>query len=58
MFEKKEVYEVSPDETRPGRFLLTLKNSGTTTEVEVSDESVEDEEDDDTKHYIQGRYNG
>lgn len=42
IFEKKEIFDISSDDTNPGHFVLTLKNTGSTVEEDVDDlEGVE-----------------
>lgn len=44
IFEKKEIFDISSDDTNSGRFILTLKNTGNTVEEDVDDvEGVETE---------------
>lgn len=43
IFEKKEIFDISSDDANPGRFVLTLKSAGNTTEDEM-DITDEDEE--------------
>lgn len=42
IFEKKEIFDIFSDDTNPGHFVLTLKNTGSTVEEDVDDlEGVE-----------------
>lgn len=44
IFEKKEIFDISSDDTNSGRFILTLKKTGNTVEEDVDDvEGVETE---------------
>lgn len=47
IFEKKEIFDISPDDANPGRFVLTLKNAGNITEdeMDITDDGEENSTD-------------
>lgn len=42
IFDKKEIYEIAPDASKPGHFTFTLKSSSATTDEEIDDLDSED----------------